>query len=177
MKWPHGAGVQGGPAELRVYAADPDDPPVGGISSSLLREIDIRAAADEVREAITDGERQTGPTTTLDTEPLRKRLLEQGVTDDILALVALLYVADVNRGREHPVARLAEAFGRSEVTVRSWLTRARKKGFLTGAHGKLGGRLTPEGMRVLGMSGPASDEPFLAMAARVLRENSSSSSD
>lgn len=143
MTWPDGR-VQGGPSELRLYPVDPDNPPVGGVSSSILRDLDFRAAAVKARGSM------TAQTPELDLGPVLSLLETHGVTDEVLVSAAYLYVSHVERGGTGTVSGLAEAFGRSEVTVRSWLTRARKKGFLTGAHGKLGGHLTPKALDILG---------------------------
>lgn len=137
--------VQGGPDTLTVQPVDPQAPPFGGISTPLLREIPLADAAREAREQqdVPVGYRPPDPAA------VRAELHDHGVTERALARVAALYVHYVNTGTARPVQVIAQDTGRSAVTVRGWLTRARKDGLLTGAHGKLGGELTPKGLAAL----------------------------
>ncbi|RTL64431.1 MAG: hypothetical protein EKK42_24470 [Pseudonocardiaceae bacterium] len=165
VSWPADRPVQGGPSQLLVrYAGSvrhetdcdggpgcdcPRDAgePVGGISSSVLRAVDLRAANRDARAAQPDTNDQRDYGIRLaDIAPM---IAADGITDTVLVLVAVYYAVLIENGQERPVARVAEALGRKEVTIRSWLSNARKKGLFTGAPGKAGGRLTEAGLVVL----------------------------
>ncbi|MEI5100083.1 hypothetical protein RB200_17925 [Streptomyces sp. PmtG] len=51
MQWPEGV-TQGGPAVLVVRPKSGENPPLGGISSTVLREIDFKEAAERLRAQV-----------------------------------------------------------------------------------------------------------------------------
>lgn len=67
------------------------------------------------------------------------------VTDSMLRWVAEAYLLETADGKPHPVARIAEKIGRPEETVRTWLARARREGWLSpGVRGRAGGEPGPK---------------------------------
>ena len=152
MTWPAGEAIQGGPATLTVQPTG--EVPIGGISTPLLRGIDFRAAADEARRQAGRGRSgHRSPYSPSHAQSAAKEISAKGITDRALVHVGAWYLNLIAAGTPRPVAAIAEDLGRSETTVRGWLTSARKKGFMTGQHGKLGGRLTPEAFEVLNKRG------------------------
>lgn len=154
MTWTEGE-IQGGPSMLVIRPKHPDNVPAGGLSSTVLREVDFRAAAarmhDLMRESaafmetVRESQRE-GP------KPIDRvrEALAEGVTDHYLAMLAERYVTLVNTGQEKPVDYLAEELGRSLVTVKGHLWQARKRGLLTGGSpGRKGGEVSEEAMRLV----------------------------
>jgi hypothetical protein len=68
------------------------------------------------------------------------------VTDSMLEWLAEAYVLETAEGMPpHPVARIAERIGRPPETVRTWLSKARKEGWLApGVRGRAGGEPGPK---------------------------------
>ena len=141
MEWP--AGVEnGGP--MRLVIEPVADNPVGGLSSTVLRQVDFREAIERFRDQIEASQRRGREHEKYEkqrTERLRAAL-DEGVTDDYLALLSSAYVSAVNRGLEKPNDYLAEMAGKTTSTVRGHLWQARKQDFLTGSPGRKGGQLT-----------------------------------
>lgn len=117
---PHGLVV----SRLEVTTASPS-----GVTASILRKVRVGAI-------LTDQYRRT-PVQTLDTPPAleshapRARPGRAPLTQDLLREVAIGYI-DENAPGSPPGAmkRLAERFGKPEETVRNWVTRARRDGWL-----------------------------------------------
>jgi hypothetical protein len=149
MTWTEGE-IQGGPSMLVIRPKDPDNVPAGGLSSTVLREVDFKAAAATMHELMRESaafmelirERQKSGRKTID---FVREALAEGVTDDYLALLAMEYVGRVNTGQEKPVDHIAEELGRSLGTVKGHLWQARKRGLLTGGSaGRKGGDVSEE---------------------------------
>ena len=143
MEWPEGV-QSGGPGVLVIEPADPDSYPVGGLSSTVLRQVDFRGAAEQLRAQLATEQRQDKELERYKqdlSERLRKAL-SHGVTEEYLALLASAYVSAVNRGQEKPSEHLADIAGKTASTVKWHLWQARKRGLLTGSAGRKGGQLT-----------------------------------
>jgi hypothetical protein len=143
MTWADGA-TQTGPATLTIRPKDLENVPAGGLSSTVLRQIDFRAGATMLRELtgvtewIKEGQAK-GP------KPMDmvREALSEGISDDYLSLLAIEYVGRVNAGQDKPVDRIAEGLGKSLGTVKGHLWQARKRGLLEGGSaGRKGGQLT-----------------------------------
>lgn len=67
------------------------------------------------------------------------------VTDELLRQVSLVFIEETGAGKDkRAIQRTAERFGRSEGTVRSWVSRARKDGWLEpGSKGRIGAEPGP----------------------------------
>ena len=150
MEWPDGV-ENAGPGRLMIEPSEPDTHPVGGLSSTVLRQIDFRQAIEEFRRQLALSQEQA--TVSENVERMRFRRireeLNEGVTDHYLAMLSSAYVTAVNRGQAKLNDYLAEMIGKPTNTIRGHLWQARKQGFLTGSPGRKGGRLTPKSTEIL----------------------------
>jgi hypothetical protein len=147
MTWSEGE-TQGGPSMLVVQPSDPEKVPAGGLSSTVIRQIDFRAGAAKLRELANlevnffDSIRKQQAKGPKPMDMVRDALAE-GITDDYLSLLTLEYVGRVTTGVEKPVDKLAAELGKSLGTVKSHLWQARKRGLLAGGSaGRKGGQPT-----------------------------------
>lgn len=144
MEWPEGA-EDGGPSRLTMKPLR--KMPVGGLSSTVLRQVDFKAAIELFRDQRV-ASRQHGKVNPEDLRAFeRSRLraaLSEGVTDQYLAMLSFEYVRAVDRGQANINDYLAELVGRPVGTVRGHLIRARRDGLLSGTHGRKGGELSPQ---------------------------------
>lgn len=150
MQWPEGV-TNGGPAVLLVRPADPESYPHGGVSSTLLREIDFKYAADRLRGQLAASERRQKFAEGYDNEQddRIRAALADGVTDEYLALLSSRYVRITGAGQAKPLKALADVIGKTESTVKGHLWQARKRGLLEGSQGRAGGQLTEKATRLL----------------------------
>lgn len=152
MQWGSGE-LQGGPAIVLLQPNNPGDSvPDGGISHTLLREIDFRAALDALRRSIasadewrTSREESTRRVLGL----LKEHASSPNVTDDYLALLARAYVGAVNQGKTGPLQYLAEVTGKTPAAIKNHLWRSTRSGFLERSPGRAGGHVTNKGAAVL----------------------------
>jgi hypothetical protein len=151
MAWPEEGDIQGGPVALLIEPSDPRTYPAGGISSTVLRSVDFRAAMDKLRSQLAGAERLQNQSDEYDVKRMGRIRdeLSKGISNEYLALLASMYVSLVNRGQEKLVDYLAGELGKSVATVKSHLWQARKRGLLTGSAGRKGGQLTPEASAIL----------------------------
>lgn len=151
MHWPEGE-TQGGPAVMVIRPADPDGYPAGGISQTLLREVDFKAALDTLRRQLAFSKRWDKARVS-SREKLHSRLLDHAevreVTDTYLALLARAYVAAVSDGQEKPLEYLAELTGKSYATIKNHLWKATRLGLLERSPGRVGGKITPKAARLI----------------------------
>ncbi|MCC2278512.1 hypothetical protein LKL35_24255 [Streptomyces sp. ET3-23] len=169
MEWPEGV-TQGGPGALLIRPNEEDSYPPGGISSTVLRQIDFREAGEALRRQLAVSQMRA-QWRELYEEGRAKRLREaasRGVTDEYLALLASAYVGYVNDGGTGPLAHLAEKVGKSESTIKGHLWQARKRGLLTGSAGRAGGELTEKATEILMEVVPGAKD--LRPLADVVRE-------
>ncbi|TGB41447.1 hypothetical protein [Mycolicibacterium peregrinum] len=148
MEWPEGVD-NGGPCRLEIKPVG--GCPVGGLSSTVLRQIDFRGAVANMREQLGAAAQRNAEHEAVEkwrTDRL-KTALTSGVTDDYLVLLSDAYLSIVNRGGINPNDYLAKMAGKSTSTVRGHLWQARKRGFLTGSPGRKGGQLTTEAATIL----------------------------
>jgi hypothetical protein len=152
MEWPEGV-EDGGPSKLTIKPVGAY--PVGGLSSTVLRQIDFRKAIDALRQQIAEDQerdewRSAEMAAVADWHAKRLRsVLAGGVTDDYLALLASEYVRAVNRGQARVNDYLAAMAGTPVSTIRGHLGRARRREFLTGDPGRKGGDLEPEAVTIM----------------------------
>ncbi|MFE6404204.1 hypothetical protein [Streptomyces alboflavus] len=150
MEWPEGVS-QGGPGVLVIRPKNMDSCPPGGISSTVLRQIDFKEAAETLRRQLAVSGMRARVRAEYQQDRVR-RLREaagKGVTDQYLALLASAYVTYVNDGGTGPLAHLAEQVGKSESTIKGHLWQARKRDLLSGSAGRAGGALTPKASAIL----------------------------
>lgn len=96
------------------------------ITGRTLRSVRLAEILQHARAQIpTPAARELPPTP----EPARPG--RAPLTDELLRSVAEAYLRETAPGKERgPVRRMAEEFGRPEETIRTWLTRCRKAGWL-----------------------------------------------
>lgn len=149
MEWPDSV-EDGGPARLVIEPVG--KMPVGGLSSTVLRQIDFRSAIENFRDqaaiARSRAEIDVAKLRQFERDQLRAALAE-GVTDYYLAFLAWQYVQAVGVGQANINEFMAELVGKPVGTVRGHLIRARQKGLLTGSHGRKGGELTEAAEEIL----------------------------
>nr|WP_052741149.1 sigma-70 family RNA polymerase sigma factor [Mycobacterium sp. UM_NZ2] len=154
MEWREGD-YQGGPIGMWIRPLDPDNPPHGGLSSTVLREIDFRKAKAKLHQDLAAhphgwrGEPSKQAQQDGDRLARLRDELAKGITPEYLALLCSNYVQRVNSGQAKPVERLAEDLGKSAATIRGHLWQARRQGLLIGSAGRKGGTLTPEAMAII----------------------------
>ncbi|MBM7771989.1 hypothetical protein JOD54_002193 [Actinokineospora baliensis] len=127
-------------------AADPEDA-VGGISSTVIRQIDFRRAAEGWRQlrgaAISGAEGiRTLAITAEGFSKIVRPLINDGLSDEYLAWLATAYVTFVEAGVASVTAHLSDVVQRRPDTIRSHLKEARNRGLLTTIKGRAGGKLT-----------------------------------
>lgn len=107
------------------------DPAGNGITGSLLRRIQVGDVL-HVARAVTARAAQSAEAPPLEYPPRLPRSSGRGaLSDELLRSVAVSYLAETAPGRPTgAVKRMAQEFDRPEETVRSWITRARKAGWL-----------------------------------------------
>jgi Winged helix-turn-helix transcription repressor, HrcA DNA-binding len=145
--------IQGGPLKLVVRPTDEKNIPAGGISSTVLREIDFRTGAAKAREQVAAEDlanAQTAKKPLPVAMPVLKGILDTGgITDVYLVLLAVEYIARVVRGEAKPVDHIAEELGKSLGTVKNHLWQARKRGLLKGGSaGRKGGFVPHEAAQI-----------------------------
>lgn len=145
MKWDDEAD-QGGPMRLVIEPSDDAIPEQisGGISSTVLRQVNFREAAEQWR-------RET-PGTVLEEyfrERLKELLQNEGVSEKYLAYLASVYVGMVKAGERGITSKLADAIGRRPDTIKAHLKAARKHELLTVIPGTAGGQLTDKAKDIL----------------------------
>src|SRR5690606_18496541 len=149
MEWPMEA--EQGPHRIEIRPAEDagTDEVAGGLSSTVLLQVDFQMGKSEFRKLVEQ-------TSTLNRayavgmHPARLReLVGQGISDAYLAHLAQAYVDLVRLGEQSVTAKLAEMVGKSPETIRQHDKRVRKAGFLTTITGKAGGRLTDKAYAVL----------------------------
>lgn len=87
------------------------------------------------------------------------------LTDELLRAVALAYIEETGPGKDRrAIQRMAKRFDRPEGTLRTWISRARKAGWLApGSKGRIGAEPGP---KLLGDGLPAG-----ARRARITRQH------
>lgn len=102
-----------------------------GITGSLLRRIQVGDILHVARATIAAAARGSQEPAELQAAEKARSGGRAGLTDDLLRSVAIAYLAETAPGRPSgAVKRMAQEFGRPEETVRTWIARARKAGWL-----------------------------------------------
>ena len=146
-----------GPSELKVRLTDPRKRPSGGISQTVLREIDLAGAVSLVR-AIPEGD---GVPQEIDWEKTGAKLIDLsagGINDNDEYLAALSWAYSSAANSPKPVEKLAEVTGKSIATIKSHLWHATRNGFLERSPGRAGGAVTVKAVEVLSQLADKVDE-------------------
>ncbi|MCV7230860.1 hypothetical protein [Mycolicibacterium komossense] len=150
MQWPEGE-TQGGPAVLVIYPSDPDYCPPGGLSQTVLRDVDFGYARDRLRASLSNSKRWESARRRTEDALLSMLADHAGgaITPKYLALLSRVYVDSVKNGQEKPLDHLAALTGNSAAAIKNHLWQATRKGLLERSPGRAGGQLTIKGRAVL----------------------------
>jgi len=150
MEWPPGV-TSGGPMTLTIQPANPEAYPPGGISSTLLREIDFRAAVATLRRQVASVEHSERTYEEIQRRWAERleRIVSSTITDRYLAVLARTYVGAVNQGQDKPLQYLAGVTGKSVSAVKNHLWQATRRGLLERDPGRAGGRITEKAAETL----------------------------
>ena len=143
MQWPEGK-TQGGPAVLVIHSADPASYPAGGLSQTVLREVDFKGALDKLRRQL-ESSKRWDQARRQNQETVVAALVDHAggsITPEYLALLSRVYVGAVNHGQAKPLDYLAEVTGNSPAAIKNHLWQATRKGLLERSSGRAGGRVT-----------------------------------
>jgi hypothetical protein len=117
----------------------------GVVTAAMLKSVHVGRIVGSLQTLLSlDKARREGAESAEQEVPKPKQPRRGGkprVTDEHLRTLAEAYLAETAEGKPaRPVARIAEQLGRPEETVRTWLARARKDGWLApGVKGRAGG--------------------------------------
>lgn len=130
---------------LKVTRIEVDTDPDGTaeVTGTLMRQIPIGTLLDYVRSRVSATLTQDLPDA-----PAASLAVSAGrtaLTDDFLRDVAISYLRETAPGKpQGSTRRLAEAYGRPEQTIRTWISRSRKAGWLgPSAKGRAGAEPGP----------------------------------
>jgi hypothetical protein len=144
MTWMEGH-TQGGPMAMIIGPSDVENPPPGGITSTVLRDINIANAVEEMRQT---ADLFTGTASPDDHARLRE-LAAGGITDEYLAQLSWAYIAAVEHGIKKPLEHLAEVTGKTNAAIKNNLWLATRQGILLRSPGRAGGAITQKGIALL----------------------------
>ncbi|MBO2457966.1 hypothetical protein [Actinomadura violacea] len=161
LRWP--ASGRGGPTEITIAPRPGADPfqTAQGITSTVLRSIPLNKLTKKMRAAL-DAEHDGGlvPGTGEPADVVADRIRaaterdptpgRKGRPDEFFALVAALYIWNIDNRHSNPVQRIAESCGSTWRAAANWVRLARRRGLLAeGRERSPGGELTPEALRIL----------------------------
>lgn len=162
---------------IEVQPASPE----GVVTASMVNRIPVGRIVGSLQTLLAlDKARREGPAAAETPQTPKPEKQRHGgkprVTDEQLRELAEAYLAETAEGKPaRPLARIAEQFGRPEETVRTWLARARKEGWLApGVKGRAGGEpgaklLTARLADELELGPHPEDEPLAEKMAREAR--------
>ncbi|GHF57673.1 hypothetical protein GCM10018783_28800 [Streptomyces griseosporeus] len=104
-----------------------------GITGSLLRRVQVGDILHLARAVVARAAQSSEPVQSVESPAPRPRRSggRSALSEDLLRSVAVAYLAETAPGRPAgAVKRMATEFDRPEETVRSWIARARKAGWL-----------------------------------------------
>jgi hypothetical protein len=151
LEWPEGE-TQGGPVKLTLEPSDPNDYPAGGISSTLLREVDFKAALDILRRQQVRSkqwQRVRAANEKRVNALLAAHAAEGAITDEYLTLLSRVYVAAVSSGQDKPLEYLAELLDKTHASIQNHLWQATRRGLLERSPGRSGGKLTAKAANLM----------------------------
>lgn len=139
-------GDDSGPSELVLKPTPGGKTPAGGISQTVLREVNITGAIDLMRRI----HEQLPELPPVDWDTVGKVLVDlsaDGITDQYLAALAWAYTSAASGPK--PQERLAELTGKSPAAIKSHLWHATRRGLLERMPGRKGGAMTPKAIELL----------------------------
>lgn len=166
--------VSRGDSGLVVTRVSVAAPPPSGVTQRSLRDTPLADILKKIRAHVAWEEaRRQGTRAFLGQEPA-PGLFEPGdtqipqtsgrtpMTDELLRQVALAFLEETGPGKDkRAIRRMAERFDRPEGTLRTWIARARKEGWLgPGSKGRIGAEPGPKltaSLRHQGLGGTAGE--------------------
>jgi DNA-binding MarR family transcriptional regulator len=144
MKWDDED--RNGPSRLEISPTDSKNRPPGGLSQTVLREIDVAGAVKLARKS---GElaQELPEIDWKKIGPLLADLSADGISSQYLAVLALAYSAAANRPK--PLERLADLTGKSQSAIKSHLWQATRQGLLERSPGRAGGAVTTKAVDLI----------------------------
>lgn len=139
--------LHGGPQRLLVEPLDPANPPEGGISQTLLRELNFQSTLATLRGVHAMAEH--GGAWQAKADAKLREVSAEGLSDRFLSLFAWHYVSRVDSGESGVPAAIADVLGKSVPTVKAYVGHARRRGLLTGKSSRAGGELTDKAEQIL----------------------------
>lgn len=132
-----------GDAGLAITRVEVSAPLSAGITRQLLRSMPLGDVLKFARAELTEQELGTSR---LGEKTVKLPPGRVPMTDELLRKVSLAYLEETRPGKDRQATRrLAERFGRPEGTVRTWVAKARKEGWLgPGASGRMGAEPGPK---------------------------------
>ncbi len=134
--WSASGELTRGPSGLVISALTLHPEGTSGVTGALMRRIQVgemlaairfKMVADTVNRVVDAG----GPTFTPADERPPRRGGRAALTDELLRDVAVAYLVETGPGMPAgALKRMAEQFARPEETMRTWVTRARRDGWL-----------------------------------------------
>lgn len=162
---------------IEVHPASPE----GVVTAAMVNRIPVGRIVGSLQTLLAlDKARREGPGGPETKQAPKSEKQRHGgkprVTDEQLRNLAEAYLTETAEGKPaRPLARIAEQFGRPEETVRTWLARARKEGWLApGVKGRAGGEPGPKLLAArladeLELGPHPEDEPLAEKMAREAR--------
>lgn len=143
------ARLEGNAVRLLSIEVQPASPE-GVVTASMVNRVPVGRIVGSLQTLLTlDKARREGPRANAaeTAKPAKQRRGgKPRITDEQLRELAEAYLVETAEGKPgRPLSRIAEQFGRPEETVRTWLARARKEGWLApGVRGRAGGEPGPK---------------------------------
>lgn len=160
-----------GPSQVVIRPTDPDNRPAGGLSQTVLREVDFTSAVEEMRAT----EAQSG-VPQIDWGSIGgvlSKMSAGGINDLYLAFLSVAYATCDHQPK--PIDYLAAIIGKSPSAIKSHLWHATRNGFLIRSPGRRGGQFTQHAIDTISLisSGKTPPKPGPAPKARqaVSRES------
>ena len=126
-----------GPRGLVITRIVIEAPLPGGLTHGMLKNVPLAAI-------LADARCHAAPQTAVPID-IPRTAGRTPMTGDLLRAVALVFIEETGPGKDRrAIQRMAERFGRPEGTLRTWIARARKDGWLMpGSKGRIGGEAGP----------------------------------
>lgn len=137
-----------GPGRVVIRPTDPDNRPPGGLSQTVLRDVDFAAAVEDLRET----EAYVAKIPPINWDTIGSELADlstAGVKDlHYLARLSQAY-CELAASETKPMERLATLTGKSAAAIKSHLWEATRRGLLERSAGRRGGRMTETATELL----------------------------
>lgn len=151
LEWPEGE-TQGGPARIVIEPAKKGTYPAGGLSQTVLRELDFKAALDTLRRQHAGGKRGEKAKAAV-RQQMNDLLLAHSqyreISDTYLALLSHTYVRAVSDGQDKPLDYLAELTGQTLAAIKNHLWQATRRDLLERSPGRAGGKTTAKARNLI----------------------------